>query len=599
VQKVIVARTRARQGLSAALVVALSLLGSAVLAPPSGALSLAVSFTLTPISFGSVTEGTSMPGQSLLTNTSAAPIYFVRAAPNASNTLAEFHGSVGTCAGPIAPGATCDIAVTFTPHNLRMRSSTVFVTMATHTAKGLVARVNTVGTKVQGFGVKPSFTLSDASAGNINVGSIGTASATITNNSLVGLDIVKVNIITTLYRTWGVAAVACPHVIAPNSSCSIVVSFSPHHIGTVTATLHVAMVVDGTTVPVGARSTLTGTGVPKGGRVQKFTLTPVQFGSVTVGSSASGDVVLTNTSPYPESLAHDGITSNFSGSFSITGTSCTAPLATGASCAIHVLFAPTGGTLFNSTFVAVVNQTVGAVTTPHGGLASLSGRGIAPTFTLGLPTYPTTTVGSSNDQQVLVTNTSLVALTFVHAGLVGSNVSSWVLTSTPCAGTLAPNASCSLDLVFAPRHQGLLSITLNVTMQFGVSPHIHLVLAQGDPTATAILPSFSVSSPSLASAVKGSSTTATATITNNSSEALAYFAFSISGANAGDFSVTGTTCVAQIAPSGSCDLTVQFSPTETVAGTDTANLHVVLDILGTTPPIFVTQDVALSAQVTA
>jgi len=588
----------ARRAVAATLVAASTLLAASVIATGAGASSLAVSFTVSPINFGQVTEGTSVVGQSLITNNSTSPIYFLTASPNASNTLAEFHGSVGTCAGPVAPGATCDVNVAFTPHNTLLRSSTIFVTMAFHNSKGVVSRVNTVGAKVSGVGVRPSFALSDASAGSINVGSVGTASATITNNSNVGLDVVGAHLLTSALKTWNIAAVACPLVLAPKASCDVVVSFSPHHIGSATATLVVVMRVDGTKLPLSAKSTISGTGVPKGGHSALFSLSSFGFGSVTVGSSASGVVVLTNLSNSAEALAHDGIANNPSGSFSITGSTCTAPLAPLASCEVDVAFAPTNGTLFNATFTATVNRTVGTVTTAHFGVASLNGTGIDPSFTLGLPTYPTTTVGSSNDGQVTITNTSLVALTFQHAGLVGSDVASWKVSGSACAGTLAVNASCSLDLVFAPHRQGTLSITLNVWMQFGTAPHVHSVLVQGDPTATSILPSFTVSSPAFAATATGTSSTATATITNNSNVALAYDHSSVSGPNAGEFTVVSTTCAGQIAPTASCTVTVKFSPTESVAGTDTATLHVVDSIPATAPLVDVTYDAALSASVT-
>jgi hypothetical protein len=569
----------ARRATSAALIGALSVLGMAVVATPSSAASLVVQFTLKPVYFGTVTEGTTANGQSHLVNNSVKAIYFIKATPNASNTTAEYHASVGTCAGPIAPGHGCNIRVTFTPRNTLLRASTIFVTMAILTPKGLVNVESTVGANVRGYGVRPSFTLSGANEGSVNVGSVGTAAATITNNSLVGLDLVKSSMVTSLTGTWSIAANACPAVLNPGASCDIVVAFSPHVTGIVSATLAIQMHIDGTKILVYAKSTIVGDGVPKGGRSAIFTLTPIAFGKVTVGAAATGDVVFTNTATTgTESLTGDSITSNPSGSFSIIGSNCTSPLSSGQSCDIEVSFAPTGGTLFNSTLVANISRTVGTTTTAHVGYAGLNGHGIAPTFSLAASSYPSTTVGSSNDGQVVVTNTSLVPLTFHSAGLVGSDVSSWQLNSTACALTLAPSASCSLDLVFAPQHQGTLAVTLNVTEQFGSVPHVHLVLAQASPKAVAVLPTFTVSSPSFLSVVAGSSSSANAVVTNSSVVSLTFSSATVGGTDAGDFSVTGNSCVGQILPGASCNIMVKFAPTEHVAQTDTANLHTTLGV---------------------
>ncbi len=569
------------RGLAALGIVAVSMAGALVAAPSAGASSLLVDFSVHGVYFGTVTEGTTAQGQAHLTNHSAVPIYFVAVSPNASNTLAEFHGSVGTCAGPVAPGDSCDIAVAFTPLTPHLRTSTLFVTMGILSDKGVINATSRVGAVVSGVGIRPDVLLSGASAGTISVGSSGTAFAAITNNSLVGVDMTALSLQTALVHTWSIVANACPHVLAPGGGCGIVIAFTPHHIGTVAATLSVTWQIDGTSIPLHARSTIVGTGVGTAGHSPLITLSSVNFGSVTVGSSASGNVVLTNTGATGTvSLVLDALLSNASGSFAITGTTCTAALAPLQSCNIAVSFSPVAGHLFNAVIAAHVTRTVGTTTNSRIIEATLSGHGLPPSFTVVASSHPVTTVGGSSDGQVTVTNTSLVNLTLGAAHLMGSDVSSWNLDASPCAVTLAPLASCAMDLVFAPHAAGHLAITVSVTEQFGTTPNIHAVNVMAPAIATAVLPHFTVSSPSFASANVATHSNGQATVTNTSSVALTFAGAWVSGTNAKDFSVTGNTCSGQIAPGGSCVVDVRFAPSEIVPQTDQAILHVRLSIPG-------------------
>ena len=49
--------------------------GAALIAQPSGASSLTVTFTVTSVSFGSLTDGTSLQSQAVVTNTSSKTLY--------------------------------------------------------------------------------------------------------------------------------------------------------------------------------------------------------------------------------------------------------------------------------------------------------------------------------------------------------------------------------------------------------------------------------------------------------------------------------------------------------------------------------------------
>ena len=117
---------------------------------PAGASSQDVHFSLTPIYFGSVVLGTSTTGQSIVTNNSALPLYYISSSPGSSHG-AEFHASQGTCTGALLPpGAQCDIAVVFAPNAKGFRASTLTVRFGEHNAKGNVTKAGVEGHRAAG-----------------------------------------------------------------------------------------------------------------------------------------------------------------------------------------------------------------------------------------------------------------------------------------------------------------------------------------------------------------------------------------------------------------------------------------------------------------
>jgi hypothetical protein len=63
------------------------------------------------------------------------------------------------------------------------------------------------------------------------------------------------------------------------------------------------------------------------------------------------------------------------------------------------------------------------------------------------------------------------------------------------------------------------------------------------------------------------------TITNTGTGALINFSWSITGSNAGDFSISSTTCTATLNPGATCVINLTFKPT--AAGARTADLALV------------------------
>ena len=575
----------------AALVGALLVAATALVASPAGASNQSIHFSVTRVSFGTVDIGAAASGQSIVTNHTGQPLYFVSATPSNNSVGAEYHGSAGTCVGALAPAASCDVSVVFQPNKTGLRASSLAVTFSEKNGSRA-----TVDAALFGHGVLPTFTLSGANAGNVVVGTTGTLEASITNTSNVPLTVHSWSLQGVVNKNFRVINNACPNPIAPGGTCGLKLAFAPHRTGSASATLTVSLIVAGTKQSLTARqATVKGTGVVANGKTPPpFELSAIDFGTVTVGTTATGISVLTNTSKRNETFVKDSISAD-SPAYAVTGNNCPSPIAPGASCELTVSYAPAAAATHNATLNAEVSYVNGKLVTitatEH---TSLTGKGVNPTFGLSADKFPNTTVGATSYGLVTITNNSLVSLNYDTAAFQGADQSSWSIAGSACSGPIPAGGSCSIEVAFTPRTQGALAITLEVTLDQTVRTHESYVVRRIALVGHGVLPTFKITPPSFASTPKGVPVSANATLTNTSSVSLSFNGYAISGSNAADFSVTGSTCSGLIAPAGTCQLTLQFKPSNSSPGTEKATLKVIMNIAGTTPLEQTSKNSALS-----
>src|SRR5262249_2382582 len=158
----------------------------------------------------------------------------------------------------------------------------------------------------------------------------------------------------------------------------------------------------------------------------------------------------------PRTINSVTITGANSGDFLLSN-NCGGTLAAGKSCNIAVRFKPSIAGAESASLTIATSDPVSPNVVP------LSGTGTQPVATVS-PTswnFGTVTRGQvSATQTITVTNTGTATLTFSNPNafqLSGTNASNFRLTnSAPCAnnGSLAPGASCSVTVQFAPRTNG-------------------------------------------------------------------------------------------------------------------------------------------------
>ena len=294
-------------------------------------------------------------------------------APNVSN-FAINNG----CGLTLAPAASCDISVTFTPKVVGVDLADL-LTITDNT--GNVANTKqTVAMTGTGLLATPVAAVTPAALAFpdtiLNVTS-APLMATLENTGTGVLNISGITAAGPFARATGVntgtcgTALAAPVVPALSTTCTIGVTFTPTAEGVVAGTLDIADDSGGNAASI-QTVILSGNGIPA---APLATVTgPLTFGNVSVGTiSAAQTVTLSNAGSAPLNISSIVAPVQFAQT-----NNCPASLATNATCAISVTFAPTAaGPAAGDLVISDNSGNVASTQT-----VSLSGTGVA------LPTGP-------------------------------------------------------------------------------------------------------------------------------------------------------------------------------------------------------------------
>ncbi|MCW2768115.1 MAG: putative Ig proteinputative calcium-binding proteinFG-GAP repeat protein, partial [Nocardioides sp.] len=229
-----------------------------------------------------------------------------------------------------------------------------------------------------------------------------------------------------------------------------------------------------------------------------------------------------------------------------------------------------------------------------GSVSVLLGTTPVPVFSVSPTTkaYGTQVTGTTSSAQTFtVTNTGTADLAIATATLAGTDAAQFTKGSDTCTGqSVAPAATCTVQVSFAPGSVGAKAATLRFTDDATGSPHD--VTLSGTGTA----PVFSVSPTTKAYGTQAIGTTGagqTFTVTNTGTAALAIATATLAGTDAAQFTKGSDTCTgASVAPAATCTVAVSFAPGSAV-GAKAATLRFTDDAAGGP------HDVALSGTGTA
>jgi hypothetical protein len=484
------------------------------------------------VSFGNVTLGSSGSQSVTLTNAGASAIAISQG--TASGTGFSISGL-----NPITlnPGQTTSFTAKFAPTTTGSATGAVTITS---NASNPTLTVNLVGVGTQPhLGANPSA----VNFGSLAIGNSSLISVTLTNTGTGSVAISSGSASGAGFSMSGLSATT----LNAGQSTSFTVKFAPTASGAVTGSVSIASNAPGGSplaIPLSGTATQ-----PQPG----LTINPasVPFGNISVGSSSSQNVTLTNTGNATVNIT--GATASGAG-FGLGGLGAQS-INPGASVTFSARFAPTtAGSVTGSISISsnAPNSPAKITLSGAGAQGQLSANPSSASF-------GTVSTGSSNSQTITLSNAGSAAVSVSQANVTGAAFSISGMTSLPI--TINPGANKAFNVVFAPTTSGSATGTVQLVSNAPNSA-ISIALSGTGQTATQVL-SANPSSLNFSSVNDGSSATLNVTLTNTGNSNVTISGATASGTGFSASGAVGTT----LTPSQTATLAVTFAPTSTGAVT--------------------------------
>ena len=405
----------------------------------SGTGVLATSISPTSVAFGNVAEHSSSPTSTItLTNNQNVALNLISASgPNPDYSV--LSPASGGCNGSLAPQASCNFTVVFTPRTLGTDNETLIITDDAVTSPQAVA---ITGAGVLALAVKPT---SVAFATQIRGTTSAAKTITFSNNQSQPVNSLSLSV---LGNTSDFSVSGCTPPIAALGSCKLAITFSPQASGTRTGTL----VISSPDAPGGPLDVpLSGAGTPP------VTISPaspvITFANTNVGLQSKPTVITVKNN---QTKALTWGTSTLTGDYLVNSTTCGATgttLAAGASCTYTLLFQPLQAGIRPGTLTLNDN----AALSPQ--VVSLSGVGIDPvSVNLTSLVFATQFVGTPSPvKQLIATNHQDVP------DSISESVTGDFTASDDCGGVIPADSSCNVWVGFDPTATGKRTGSLTIT----------------------------------------------------------------------------------------------------------------------------------------
>jgi FG-GAP-like repeat/Abnormal spindle-like microcephaly-assoc'd, ASPM-SPD-2-Hydin len=202
----------------------------------------------------------------------------------------------------------------------------------------------------------------------------------------------------------------------------------------------------------------------------------LNFGSQGVGTtSVAQTITITNPSNVKINVASIAATGKFNQS-----NNCVGSLAIGAHCSVNVTFTPTATGALSGAITMTDNTKISPLAIP------LSGAGVNGPFLTLFPSRVNFSVenqgSSSSPRAVMLVNTGNAALSISNISIMGADASDFSL-KTACSSSLAPGASCNVNVTFTPKASGSRTAHISVSDSAPGSPQMIMLSGTGTGTA--------------------------------------------------------------------------------------------------------------------
>lgn len=344
----------------------------------------------------------------------------------------------------------------------------------------------------------------------------------------------------------------CSAPIIAGGSCEIDVTFSPPDTGNFAASLNIFN-----------DSTDNQVNVPlSGSAFDPVTVTPgsLDFGTIGAGETSPSKPVTVTNDPDAAGPLHIG-TITFAGANpgAFDETDNCGTVAAGDSCQINVTFSPGSAADFSASLV--INDD--APTSPQH--AGLSGTAIDPvSVTPATLPFGTVKLGAQKTLPVTVKNLAHRTLNVTSLNVGGDY--SVQPGDNGCAGSpLGFNGTCSITVTFSPSNPGASNNTLTVNTDAVTPPKTVSLTGTGGQGSASFTPAGGLDFAEVP--VGQTSAPKTVTVNNDGNATLVVSSVALSTNPAGQFAITGGSCVGgdTVAPGDGCTVTITFTPNAGVA----------------------------------
>ena len=296
----------------------------------------------------------------------------------------------------------------------------------------------------------------------------------------------------------------------------------------------------------------------------------VVFGSVTVGSApVAQSFTVNNAGNAPLLVSGVTVTGTGASSFTATPDVGCASVPSAGICTITVTFAPASAGALEATVTVTHNSLNVAGSTST---VALSGTGTAPAAPVAGVAPAALAFGSVNTgttsaaQGITVINNGNAPLTVTSVAVTGANAAMFTATPTGCNAPIAPTATCTISVRFAPTSTGAKAATVSITHNSNnVAGTVSTVTLSGTgatgtpPPPPPTAPRVSMPATfSFGAQRTNANRTDKLQVTNQGPGALVITNVTTSG---GAFTATRGDCPASLSAGRSCRLSITFRPT--------------------------------------
>ena len=435
------------------------------------------------------------------------------------------------CGPTLAPGASCEVGLTFSPDSVGPASGTLVVTG--RRGASVSVPLSGTGTGDAALAISPSSaefddTLVGATSDPVTftVSSVGLVPTGIPDASLGSES-----------GDFDITNDTCTAPLPPGATCTVTVVFTPGDPGEATDELTVSATPGGS-----ASADLSGTGLAPA----SLSLTPpsAAFGSEIVGDTSEPTTfTLTNSGDVASGAPTVVLGGIDADQFTIVSNGCTAAIPADGTCTIDVAFAPND--------IGSASASLDVSATPGGTDTSpLTGTGeTSPVLTISETSYDYGFTDSPTEHTFTITNTGTQATGTPVVDTTGSNA--FQVTTNTCTAPLAGGGTCTVGVTYTGSGTGEQSGQLTVSATPGGAVSADLT---GSPEALTVAPT----SHDYGGVLVGSSSGPVSyTLTNHRLTAVQIDGEGVTGPFPLDSS-----CFQEVLPAGgTCTFSAHFAPT--------------------------------------